>query len=832
MRSVSVRFRNPHHSYASVSRSKIRYLCGSLAVFLLPLATLVAQSSSTARGIHGRIVHSASGAAISSATVELTSVATRTSAGRVISAADGSFHLLHLPLGQYRVTVRALGFAPKSLPLVTLRAAHPDVDVGVVALTEIPLHLQAQTVTARRQEVQIEPDRTTYVTRDMPTTAGGTALDVLRNVPSVDIDIDNNISLRGNSGIVIQINGRPSALKGSQLGNFLDQLPADAIDHVEIIPNPSAREDADGVAGIINIVLRQTPDAGTNGGVTVGAGTTGHINAGANGGWQHGPLSAYGSYSLLRDSRPRYDDIFRQNLFETPLSYLQENGTRTQIPLVHTVTGNATYAPTAPDELSVDGFYSQRREWETQGITYQTLDTTFAITNLTDRHSRDVNHEGSADAALNYKHGFAAKGHTLTSELRFEEHFEGGPTDILDQALWPASAPPTTTLQQTLTAWTHSSTTSLKVDYVRPLSGIFRLETGYKGYLERIRTTQDVQNYDAALSAVLTDTTQSSYFAYDELVQDAYGMLDGRAGRVQFQGGVRAEHAGTTFDLRTRNQRFSNPYNSLFPSGLVSFALDDADQVKVSYSTRIRRPDDPDLLDPTPRALDALNISVGNPHLGPEYIRAFELGYQRTGDRVTVQVTPFYRHSSNAVSTIRTVDSTGVTTLSYANIATTDSYGTDATVALGSGGRLSGFIGGTAYHQESDAGNLDPLLSASTFGWSVRTNTAFHVSRAIDAQALVSYVGRATIVQGWNAARTRVSFGIRDKLMADRLSLTMRILDPFSTARDRSATLDPAFTQINNRLRPVRAVQLSATWTFGRQRKRDGDQIDLSSGSQ
>ena len=130
------------------------------------------------------------------------------------------------------------------------------------------------------------------------------------------------------------------------------------------------------------------------------------------------------------------------------------------------------------------------------------------------------------------------------------------------------------------------------------------------------------------------------------------------------------------------------------------------------------------------------------------------------------------------------------------------------------------------------AGKLDPLLSASTFGWSVRTNTAFHVSRAIDAQALLSYVGRATIVQGWNAARTRVSFGIRDKLMADRLSLTMRILDPFSTARDRSATLDPAFTQINNRLRPVRAVQLSATWTFGRQRKRDGDQIDLSSGSQ
>ncbi len=726
------------------------------------------------------------------------------------------------------MTVRALGFAPKTLPIVTLSPAHPDADVGVVALAEIPLQLQTQAVTAQREEVEIQPDRTTYVVHDMPTTKGGTALDVLRNLPSVDVDIDNNISLRGNSGVVIQINGRPSALKGSQLGNFLEQLPADAIDHVEIIPNPSAREDADGVAGIINIVLRQKPDAGTNGGMTVGGGTTGHIDAGANGGWQNGPLSAYGGYSLVRDNRPRYDDIFRQNLFETPLSYLQENGTRTQIPLVNTVTGNATFAPSAHDEFSADGFYSQRREWETQGITYQTLDTTFALTDLTNRHSRDVNHEGSADAALNYKHGFADKGHTLSSELRFEEHFEGGPTDILDQALWPDSVPATTTLQQTRTVWTHSSTTSLRADYVRPLTGTLRLEAGYKGYLERIRTTQQVQNYDSTLSAMLTDTTQTSDFALDELVQDVYGVLDGRAGPVQFQGGVRAEHAGTTFDLRTLDQRFSNPYNSLFPSGLVSVDLNDADRLKVSYSTRIRRPDDPDLLDPTPHALDALNISVGNPYLRPEYIRAFELGYQRTGERVTLQVTPFYRHSFDAVANIRTVDTSGVTTLSYANIATTDSYGTDATVALGSGGRLSGFIGGTAFHQKSNAGNIDPLLSASTFGWSVRTNTAFRVSRAIDAQALVTYVARTTIVEGWNAARTRVSFGVRDKLMADRLSLTMRIIDPFSTARERSATLDPAFTQINNRLRPIRAVQLNATWTFGRQSKKGGDPIDLS----
>ena len=219
-----------------------------------------------------------------------------------------------------------------------------------------------------------------------------------------------------------------------------------------------------------------------------------------------------------------------------------------------------------------------------------------------------------------------------------------------------------------------------------------------------------MQNYDAALAAMLTDTTQTSDFAYDEPVQDAYGMLDGRVGAVQFQGGVRAEHAGTTFDLRTRDQRFSNPYSSLFPSGLVSFALDDADRFKVSYSTRIRRPDDPDLLDPTPHALDALNISVGNPHLRPEYIRAFEVGYQRTGDRITRAghaVLPAFVRCGDQHSHGRHGRR------HHAHPQPTSPRRTPTVPTppwrWASGGRLSGFIGGSAYHQKSNAGNLDPL---------------------------------------------------------------------------------------------------------------------------
>lgn len=796
---------------------------------LFPFGPAIAAAQSTPAGeIRGRVVHAGAGAPIAIATVDVTALPAATTAGRATTAADGTFRVSGLRQGRYRVVVRALGFAPKTLATVELSATQTTADVGTVVLSATPHQLQSQTVTAQHEEVEMAPDRTTYVVRDMPTTRGGTALDVLRNVPSVDVDIDNVVSLRGNSGVIIQINGRPSPLKAAQLGNFLAQLPADAVDHVEIVPNPSARDDADGVAGIINIVLRQKPEAGTSGGVTVGGGTTGHVDVGVNAGIQRGPFSTFGSYALVRDNRPRADAIFRENTFASVPSYLQETGTRTQIPLVHTLTGNASYELGKQDELSGDLLYSQRREWETYGILYRNLDQSLALTSATDRYSEDVNHESSAEAALEHKHRFAQKGHSITSALQFEMHAEGGPTDILEHALSAAGMPDATTLQQTQTAWTHSSISSLKLDYVRPLGGGLRLQSGYKGSLQRIRTTMEVQKYDFGQSQYVADVAQASDFTYDQLVNAGYGMLDAQLGRLQLQGGVRLEHAGTTFDLRTRNQTYDNPYSSIFPSGLAAFALDDMHQIRLSYSTRIRRPDDADVLDPTPHALDPLNVSVGNPYLRPEYIRALELGFQRTGERVTLQLTPFYRHTLDAVRTIRTIDSLGVSTRTFANVATNDAYGTDVTIALGGGGALSGFVGGSAYRQVSDASNLDPSLSVRTFGWSVRTNAAYRISPTIDAQALVAYVAPVTVEQGWNAARTRVSMAVRQKLMADRLSLTLRVADPFNTARERSTTTDPRFHQVTDRTRSIRGLLLSASWSFGKPGKKGKDQIDLN----
>src|SRR5258705_1768676 len=768
--------------------------------------------------IRGHVINAATKAPITTAKVAAAAVQTSTDT-------DGNFRLQGLQPGHYSVRILALGYAPRELA-VEIGPASPSVEVGTVTLTAAVVVLQPLQITGQKQDVELPPDRNIYVVRDMPTTRGGTALDVLRNVPAVDVDIDNIVSLRGNTGVVLQINGRPSPLNPAQLGNFLAQVPADMVDKVEVIPNPSARENPEGDAGIINIVLKQAPDEGRSGGLTVGGGTTGHVDVGGNLGYERGPLSLFGSYGFLPGNPPPPDTIFPENNYQNPLTYLEEAGLRTQIPLAHTLTGSPGYQLGKRDELSADMDYSTRNEAETYGLLYRDLDSARALTGLSDRFTRGTNHEFNFEATLAYKHGFAAKGHKLSSELRVVRAQEGGPSGIIARDLALDGTPSDTSALERQTSWEHPDENSLRLDYVPPLSSVLRLEAGYRGSLQRFHTTLDTQVFDTAQAAWGPDSTPISDFTYRQVVNAAYGILDAQHGKFLVQGGIRVEHATTRFHLLTTGATYANPYNSVFPSGLIAYNIDDTHQVKLSYSTRIRRPDDTDLLDPTAHYLDPLNISRGNPYLKPEYIRALELGLQRTADRLTLQLTPFFRHTVDAVRTIRTLDTAGVLTRTFANVSTSDAYGADVTIAR-SGGRLSGFAGASAFRQVSNASNLGPGLSAKTFGWTARTNATFRATSTLDVQALLSYQAPMTVEQGRTASRTRFTLAARKKLMEDRMSVTLRVIDPFNTSRESSTTIDPRFYQVSDRRRTIQGLLLSVNWTFGKPKEdHERDTVD------
>ena len=806
-----------------VCKSCILTVSAILALAAHPVSAQrpVRQSPTTAAlgEVRGRVVNRANSAPISSATIVVTGANDSTSIARATTAEDGVFRVAGLAPGRYRAQVRALGFAPVRVPAFTIAAAASGVDLGTVTLTAAAVALQRLTTVAERQrEVELAPDRTTYTVKDMPTTRGGSAIDVLRNVPSVDVDMDNTVSLRGDAGVIVQINGRRSPMKPAQLGNFLAQLSAAMIEKVEVIPNPSARENPEGSSGIINIILKKKAEAGSSGGITLAEGTTGRTDVGANVGYQKHELTSFASYGFSRDSRPRSEALFRDNLYATPFTFLDEHGSRTQIPKIHTLAGSVGYQLGKHDELSTDLLYSTRREDETYSLLYRDLDAQRGLTAQRDRRSISINNENSFESTLAYKHAFAGEEHELSTELRFARSSEGGPSDYVSRELGLDGSPIGSAARESIAPMERPNERSVKIDYVKPLAEHFRVSGGYRGSFEKFHTTLVTQIPGTLGGAFVIDPSRTTAFTFDQLVNAAYGILTGSAGKLTVQTGLRVERASTQFRKALTAVDVDNHYTSAFPSGLVVYAFDDEKQLKLSYSTRIRRPDDTDQLDPTPHYQDPLNLSVGNPLLRPQYIRSLEVGFQRTGDRSSLQLTPFYRHTVDAVRRIRSIDSAGVTTSTFANIATTDNYGIDATWAL-RGGPLTGFIGSSAYRQQSNASNLSPTLSAHTFGWTSRANVAWRINTRFDVQGIVSYRGRTTVEQGTNGAQTRVSFAARQKLRGDRVSLTLRVIDPFSTERERSTTIDPRFTQTSQRMRRARGLLLNATWNFGKPQK-------------
>jgi outer membrane receptor protein involved in Fe transport len=783
---------------------------------VLCLATTALHAQPTTGELRGRLLSESDSTPVKGARVDLLRPGTLVGVARALGTDDGSWRVRVAP-GRYRLRIVAIGYAPKEVSSIEVRAEGVT-DLGTLRLAVRTPVLQQVKVEGTQDIVALAPDRNQYVVKDMPAVRGGNALDVLRNVPSVDVDIDNVVSLRGNSGVTVQLNGRPSPLKGQQLGDFLATLSADMVERIEVVPNPSAKDDPDGSAGIINIVLKRTPDAGTSGGATVSGATNANFTGGGSLGWQKGPWNAFGGLSAFRNNQPRLDVIHRDNLFTTPTTFLDETGDRTTIQRGATLIGRVGYQLSKRDELTFDGLYTRRVEFEVDSNVYLNLAPNRAVGTATDRVTTNNNHRYNLDLTSGWRHTFAQKGHKLSADARLYRADEEGPLDVVAHALARDLSRTALTALERQYGLQAPSDNFIKADWVRPLTPWLRLDAGYKTQLQGWTTKLDtrVQNLPAATFS--PDPARISNFTASLLTHSLYGVLNAQRGPWLMQAGLRLEQANTAFHLRTLDSTYRTHYRSAFPSGLVAYNVTSRDQVKLSFSERIRRPDPGFQIDPSLTYTDPLNISRGNPNLKPEYTRAFEVGYQRSGGGYTLQLTPFFRRTTDAIRQIRTIDTLGVSTRTYANVATTDAYGIDGTVGH-TEGAFTGFLGASGFRQVSDAANLGTGFSATAFVWTGRANLAWRVSRTLDVQALTTWRAAQVVEQGRNGAQFRPSLAIRQKLLSDRLALTVRVLDPFNTNLERSVTIDPRFVQTSDRTRVIRALLLSANWTFGARRK-------------
>jgi outer membrane cobalamin receptor len=773
--------------------------------------------------LRGTVQDAVSLRGLGSATVAVHSARDSALVTGTLTRGDGGFRIEGLRPGQYYLRVSYIGYSPMLTSGIAITPNALQADLGTIRLEQSAVQLEQVTATAERSQVSLAPDRNTFAVRDMPAVAGGTATDVLRNVPSLEVDIDGKVSLRGNQNVAVQINGRAAPMRGDQLGQFLQQLPANMLERVEVIPNPSARFDPDGMAGIINIVLRQNADLGTSYGFALGAGTGDRINASGNIGHQQGPLTIFANYGFFTDNRESTGSNFRENRFVTPYTYLEQEVIGSFAPTSHTVNVSGDYKLNRRDVLSSSLLFSMR-ETDNNGINvYRDLDGAREAVGLRQGVTENHNDGNTIDYGFGFRRTIQPRTHELSADVRFNRNTSGALNRFTNPALLPDGEPSGVLASQRINEIDGASNNwTLQLDYTRPLAGATRLETGYKGTLRQIDNDLNVTWLDFETGQHAPDFDRSNVFNFGEQVHAGYAVLGQTLGRFSLQGGLRAEQALTRFDLRTTGEQFDNNYFSLFPSALAAYNLSDQRQLRLSYSQRIRRPETGQL---NPFALsggrgpdqteDELNLFRGNPYLQPEYTHAFELGYQHTGRLGTLQVTPFFRHTTDAVRRVKTIDDAGISTTTFANLATSDSYGADVTGSwrLGS---FSGFAGMNASRVVTDGSNLDTDVSNDAITWSTRASATWRASSKLDLQGFLMYRAPMNVEMGRISGMTMMHLSSRYKV-TDRTNLSLRLVDPFNTMGFHFTTSDDRHFQESRRSFGARGLYLTLSYNFGQQ---------------
>ncbi len=758
----------------------------------------------------------------------------------------GAFRIEGVPSGQFYIVVSFVGYTSERIEDVQISPQSLTVDLGTVALSADVEQLEGVEVQARREQVQVQIDRTVYNTADDPVAAGGNATNVLETIPSVDVDVDGNISLRGSGNVAVLVNGKPAPVSSEFIAAYLQSLPAGSIDRVEVIPNPSARYEPEGMGGIINIVLKENVDRRIGGTVAVSGDTRGGYDGTGTLTYGKGPWNLTGSYGFRQEQRGGGGSSFAINRFDSPLTYLDQNEDQDKDQTSHNLNLNVDYALSNRTSLTASTQFGLRDETELEINSFLQLDAAEDPMLAYERIVEENGNRQNADFRLGARHDFGSGGnsadetaHTLNLEARY--NLSGNDDDeTYDQQVIGTFDPADGDIREYQLSQTSRdrNEASLEANYVRPL-GAFRFEAGYKGELETQNESRFGQTRIEETGAFEPDTLINNTFDYEQQIHAGYLQLAREFGPLGVQVGLRAETATTTFSLLTTGQDYDNDYTSLFPSAFLSYKLGDATVFKASYSRRINRPRTW-YLNPFPSLDDPSNPRVGNPSLAPEYVNAFELGLVRYTPWGSLTLTPYYRYTTDAIDRISAIcadNPTGVagelcgpgvvTVRTVENIATNTSYGVEMINSVTGRGALAGlrgYVSVEGFRFVSDGVTSAGDLSNDSFGWGGRLNASYALGErlgigGLDLQANVRYRAPMETAQGHRGAFTFIDFAARKELLGDRASLTVRLRDPFGLAGFNYTIDRPTLYQEFERDWGAQQVGVTFQYNFGRQPK-------------
>lgn len=757
--------------------------------------------------VSGTIVDAETRRPLPAATVSLWTPRDSTLVSGVIAGRDGGFELRGLRPGRYYLRVAFIGYRTAFVDDVVLRPGTPTLALGEIAVTADASRLEGVTVTGQREFMTVEIDRNVYRTDDLPVAEGGSATDVLRNIPSVEVDVDGNVSLRGNQNVAVQINGRPVMMSGDALASFLQTLPAGSIERVEIIANPSAKYDPEGMGGILNLELQKGEARGLSGGVNAGAGTNDSYSLGGNVNYGSGPWSLSANYGFNTRSREMLGYRLQESRTIEPASRIVSGDTGSHGSMGHSLNASIEYAPSDEHAITLGGRVGMRTSdgERSTTTTYEALVPARSV-----RTTSDEDEGLNMDYRLGYRWTIERRAHELTADVRYGLDRDDENSRAVTAAADAGAPGPR---RQDVTLGEDNRDLEVKLDYVRPLWEGAKLEAGYIGSLRTIANDYASASDDG--SGVLVGDRATSSFDFTEMLHGAYAIVGQAIDDVDLQLGLRAERVATQFDLVTTGESFDNDYFSLFPSALVGWRPGEATQLRVSYSKRITRPRTR-LLNPFSTSTDPQFRRVGNPYLRPEYTHALELSVNQFVPWGTLQLTPHVRRTTDAIERFERVDSAGIVTATFENLGQVDAWGAELLSTARAGDWLSTVASLGVRRAVTDASNVGVGAESEALAWTARLTATASVGWGTSIQGTLFYRSPSNIVGGHTDAHVMSDIAVTKAFLDDRARVGLRVSDPFDASRMRGWRETDGYYIETERRWGGRTAMLTFNYTFGR----------------
>jgi hypothetical protein len=732
----------------------------------------------------------------------------------VLTDPRGAFRLEGLAEGAYYVHVSRLGYTSRASETIALSAAAREVDLGVIVLQIAAIQVDGVDVEVDRPPVVIEADRTVYDARQMPAAGTGGVTDVLRQIPELEVDVDDNVRTRGNRAAAIHLNGRPLPIRGDELATFLRQLPGDQVDRIEVMENPSARHDPEGLGGIVNIVLREDVEIGLSGGVNVNVSSRGRQALGGRFNVQRGKLTLFSGLSVNRMSMDSESWSLRTNLLANPVSVIEQTSAMESRSRGWNGNWTAEYLLREGHVLWSNAFLFGSGSGGGTDAVYGIADREGPEQERYDRIGDRDSDMLNLNVAVGYKWIREPRREEISIDLRRTLGENEGV--LADERIFhvlaglPSDRPVELTLSETASG---NGNLTLQADWFRPVAGDGRLDVGFRSWWRDQDNDQLLRIFDAP-GATTPSSQRHTGWDYDEVFRSAYATLALNRGAFRVQGGLRAEFATTEFHSRVVDERFGQTYRNLFPTANISYELRPGRLLRGSYARRINRPP-PMYLDPFVPSSDPLNIFLGNPELEPAFSQTFTLDLSVSGQRGTLRLAPYATLSDGLWERIRTVDAEGVSTSTWENTANSRQLGTNVVLSLRPVGRLSGSANFGVYHEYRDGTNIRADLSGGAWMWRISSNLGVRVDNATTVQIMASQFPMQALLQGRSRSFSMVSFSARRQVMDRRGNVSISVNDPFNMNRFDQAVTDPTFLLETRSTNSSRMISVGFTVNLG-----------------